>query len=141
MCSTCDNSQVPWRFWCVCVGAATALLAGIICVVAPDPSTRLTAFLSQPEPISGQGYPLTISPDPITLGVLAKPTLLQGTFSVENTGNAPLILERIETSCPCIRIAPVPFQIKAKERKLCTVTFDPSSEPDFRGKLSVEVSG
>jgi hypothetical protein len=52
----------------------------------------------------------------------------------------PLAIERIETSCPCIGMGGVPVQLEPDETKNLRVTFDPSYDPDFAGRLSVQVT-
>jgi len=49
-------------------------------------------------------------------------------------------LERIETSCLCIRTTPTSIEIGPNETVTLEVSFDPSSDPDFTGALGVEIS-
>ena len=58
-----------------------------------------------------------------------------------NHGSKPVSIERIETSCPCLTITPGSFRIGPGEKKGAAVEFDPSAEPDFRGGLSIDVTG
>ena len=48
---------------------------------------------------------------------------------------------RIETSCPCIGVGPVPIQIGPGETQTLTVKFDPSSDGEYAGKLGVNITG
>ena len=50
-------------------------------------------------------------------------------------------VERIETSCHCVRVEPMSLSIEPGESTTLTVSFDPSEDPDFRGGLAVEVLG
>jgi hypothetical protein len=52
-----------------------------------------------------------------------------------------MMIERIETSCPCLATTPGSIRISPGESKVLAIEFDPSAEPDFRGGLSVDVTG
>ncbi len=82
-----------------------------------------------------------MGPSPIMLGVVAAGDSVQTTVSVRNPRSAPITLERIETGCSCISVAPVPIEIGPGERRVLTVTFDSSSDPEFDGDLSIEIIG
>ncbi|MFI5456162.1 MAG: DUF1573 domain-containing protein [Isosphaerales bacterium] len=94
-------------------------------------------------PASGaeQRFPLAISPCPIIFEAYESGESAQTSLVVRNTQSVALTLERIETSCSCIGIAPVPIEIGPGEPRTLNVTFDSSSDPDFEGGLSVEISG
>jgi hypothetical protein len=60
---------------------------------------------------------------------------------LRNPGPRPVSVERIETSCPCIRVEPARFKVGPGEFAELVARFDPSHDPDFRGGLSIEVVG
>jgi len=88
-----------------------------------------------------QHFPLAISPSPIVFEVLHSGESAKKSLVVRNSQAAPLTIERIEVTCLCIRIAPVPIDVGPGETKTLTVSFDSSSEPEFEGGLSVQITG
>jgi len=62
-------------------------------------------------------------------------------LSIRNTRDDALTLERVETSCPCIGVSPIPIEIGPRQTKVLSVSFNPSSDPDFEGELSVQLTG
>jgi len=82
-----------------------------------------------------------ISPDPISLGNLAPGHAGSARFSVLNPATVTVTLERIETSCPCVKTSRGPIPIEPGETRSLTVEFDPSDDPTSRGGLNVEISG
>ncbi|MFI5457736.1 MAG: DUF1573 domain-containing protein [Isosphaerales bacterium] len=86
-------------------------------------------------------FPLEISPSPISFGVLDAGKSGERLVPLRNPQSEPVYLERIETSCPCIKVMSAPIQIGPGETKNLIVRFDPSAEPNFRGGLSVEIAG
>jgi hypothetical protein len=45
------------------------------------------------------------------------------------------------TSCPCLGLEGLPVSIGPMESRHIVIRFDPTSEPDFRGSLSVGLEG
>ena len=86
-------------------------------------------------------FPLEINPDPTEMGVLKPGQQAELKIVLRNPGREPIAIRRIETSCPCVQVAPVMFRVGPGEVKSLAVRFDPSDEPDFRGELSVIVTG
>ena len=63
-------------------------------------------------------------------------------LEVRNLCDSSVTLESIETSCPCVLVAPIPLLIGAHEVKSLDVSFAPSSEDQgFEDSLSVDVVG
>lgn len=85
--------------------------------------------------------PLEISPNPISLGAVLTSKKAKASFTLANHWSQIVAVERIETSCPCLTISPESFHIQPGERKSIAVEFDPSTEPDFQGGLSIEITG
>jgi hypothetical protein len=115
---------------CIAVITTTALITGLLCSAALRPTLT-----------SGERPAIALSPDPVMLGTLDGRRLVERVDSARNTQNAPIKLARIETSCPCIQVTPRSRHIAADEAQDWTVTFDPSPDPGFEGRLSVEVTG
>lgn len=84
---------------------------------------------------------VTIRPDPVDLGVIERGRPAEGSVLLQNNLSQPLALDRVNTSCPCIRFAPVPVTIGGGEAATLAVKFDPASDPEFGGGLGVEVVG
>ena len=89
----------------------------------------------------GEASPLAISPDPLCLGTLEAGGAATASLTAQNHGREALILERVESSCPCVSVGPVPVQIAAGGSALLAVTVDLAGEPDFRGGLTVDLTG
>jgi Protein of unknown function (DUF1573) len=85
-------------------------------------------------------FPISVTPDPIRLGVFAPRNTISAPLLVRNAQARPVTIERIETSCACISIIPVTLQIESNEEETVHATFEPSSiEAGFEGRLSVEI--
>jgi hypothetical protein len=86
-------------------------------------------------------FPLSVNDEPLKLEDLDAGQSARTSLAVLSSQETPVRLERIETSCPCVKVGPVPVQIDPGSTTALTVTFDASGEPDFRGKLSVNIVG
>ena len=92
-------------------------------------------------PSASARSPLIVGPDPIQLGMLAPGRSARLAVSVRNPSVDPVVISRVETSCPCVRATPDRLSLAPGESSKLTLTFDPSGEPGFRGKLAVEYVG
>jgi hypothetical protein len=86
-------------------------------------------------------FPLEISPNPIDLGVLGDGQVARATVCVTNRGSRLLAVDRVDTSCPCLKVPPGAFQVGPGESKALAIEFDASQESGFAGTLSIEVTG
>lgn len=77
----------------------------------------------------------------MSLGILSPGQLASVKITLGNRGPQPAKVERIKTSCPCLRVEPQSFEVGSGEFAELVVGFDPSHDPDFRGGLSIEVTG
>ncbi len=91
--------------------------------------------------LTSSAFPLETNPDPSELGILNPDQQAESQVELRNLGREPILIGRIETSCPCVRVEPGMFQIGPGEAKSLAVRFDPADEPDFHGQLSVIVTG
>lgn len=57
------------------------------------------------------------------------------TFFIKNSGEAPLKLTQISTSCGCTKATPSSEEIAPGEQTELSVTFDPSFHPGTVGKI------
>jgi hypothetical protein len=103
--------------------------------VAPPPSAEA------PRSVSGGFFPVEISPHLVELGVVSQGQLSKAALTLTNRGSRELLIDRLETSCPCLMITPSQLRLAPAESKIATVLFDPSDEPDFHGKLCIDISG
>jgi HYDIN/CFA65/VesB family protein len=90
---------------------------------------------------ASQHFPLEISPDLISLGVLDAGQSARVKLALRNPGRYTAVLERIETSRPCLQINPSTMRVEPGESGSLVVTFDTPHDSDFRGSLSVDVIG
>ncbi len=100
-----------------------------------------TPPLSNSQSSAGQRFPLEISPDLVSLGVVGPGQPAQAIIKLRNPGAQPLTVQRVDTSCPCVRAEPESIVVAPGEIKQLRVCFDPSVEPAFQGGLSVNITG
>jgi len=62
-------------------------------------------------------------------------------IALHNSSRQPAIVERIQTSCPCLHVEKQSITLRPGESADLPVRFDSLDEPDFRGGLSIEVVG
>ncbi len=130
----CQLAAVPATI--AALGATTSLLGSS--TLPPPTITQARVDVSR---LMFSTIPLEINPDPTELGVLKSSQQAESQVVLRNPGRGPIVIGRIETSCPCVRVAPGMFPVGPGEAKSLAVRFDPSDEPDFRGELSVIVTG
>jgi hypothetical protein len=124
------------------LASASAALAVVVAALSSlGSSTSGPASAVGPYSGAEQRFPLLTSPALVDFETLEAGESAQTSLLVRNTESVALTLERVETSCSCIAVAPVPIEIGPGKQTALTVTFDSSSEPDFEGGLSVEISG
>ena len=64
-----------------------------------------------------------------------------GTFTIRNRTTTPIRVARFETSCPCVRVSPSSLDLKPDKTNEIRVNFDAAMEPNFRGRLAVDLTG
>ena len=123
------------------LGFTGLLSTGLIALIAVAwlISAKSTNRSQVPPPVPGD-LPLR-SPDPIRLGRLLPGVRVERKISLINRFPLLVRIDRIESTCPCVRVSPVPMEIGGLGRSELAVIFDPSEEPDFRGTLSVDLRG
>lgn len=118
------------------------LVAGVLAASAgcfkskPGPQQTL---LSPSGSSSGTGF--IVSPSPVNLGTLSPGQVAEAKLTVRNETARSRSLARIESSCPCVKIGPVVQTLRAGDMESLILIFDASEEPDFRGRLAVNVRG
>jgi len=86
-------------------------------------------------------FPLAISPHPLPLGSLDPGQAAVGYIEVNNPGPEQITVDQVETSCPCLEVFRVPSRIDPGQSRKLTLRFNPTEEPNFRGRLTIEVTG
>lgn len=123
----------------VCILAAFAISSGRVSSSGAAPSAPpplRTSLNSQSDHLV-----LVLTPDRLSLGIVAADKKSQGILRVTNHGKDSAAVNRIETSCPCLTVTPSSMRLAPGETNTLTVAFDPSAEPDFRGGLAIDVTG
>ena len=110
---------------------AASLVVGYSSQVSPPPARSAASARSR----------LIVGPDPIQLGMLAPGRSARVAVTVRNPGVDPVVISRVETSCPCVRATPDRLSLAPGESSEFTLTFDSTGEPEFRGRLAVEYVG
>lgn len=84
--------------------------------------------------------PIAVHPSPVILGNLPPGRRADVTVRLENRGSNEILISWVETSCPCISGEGLPLRIAAHGAAALELVYRPEA-PDFRGDLSVELSG
>ncbi len=114
--------------------AGLAVLGSILPRSAPSPKAPGVSAQRK-----AGGLPLVTTPDPIVLGAIEP---ADGSVSVRNTTSQPITLRRIETSCPCVHVAPIPMEFGAGETRVLHVGFiSAPDDTDLVGRLLVSITG
>jgi Protein of unknown function (DUF1573) len=97
--------------------------------------------MNSPRSVGDAFFPVEISPDPVELGVVNEGRVSKAVLSLTNRAARELVIDRLETGCPCLTITPGQLLIAPSETKVVAVEFDPSGDPDFHGRLCIDISG
>lgn len=92
-----------------------------------------------PEVSNNAAVALTLAAVP--LGVIRPGQSAKATATIRNPRSASMIVDRIETSCECVRVTPQSLRVEPGRSADLTILFDPNDAPDFRGELAVDVVG
>jgi len=85
--------------------------------------------------------PLEASPNPMLMGKVAAGHSATATILLCNRGADVITVQRVDTSCPCLMVGPAPGKIPPGQLEHLAVTFDAGQDPEFRGTLSIELTG
>jgi hypothetical protein len=86
-------------------------------------------------------FVLGVEPSIIKLGNLVPGQDSSRVVLVRNRTSAPVTIDRLETSCPCISAKATPSRVESGGLALVTVKYDSAEDPEFTGTLAVECSG
>ena len=101
---------------------------------------REPARIAPPLP-SEQPTALIVEPKDIFLGIINPGQRITTPVTIRNSGDVRLVVDRIDSSCPCARMNPSRVVIAAGGSVRAEVEYDPTSEPEFRGLLAISVTG
>jgi len=126
------------------LGAVQAAVVAVITAafhgsVAPDHTTPHDSLSWAASP--ARQCPPEVSPSLVSLGILAPGQPAGARFLLRNPGPHTVSVERVKTSCPCLRVEAAPFIVGPGGSAELVARFDPADDPDFRGGLSIEVTG
>jgi hypothetical protein len=85
--------------------------------------------------------PLVTNPNPLSLGPLDSGQDAKSAVSLRNEISKPVTVERVESTCSCIKVSPLPIRLEARRTQLLLVKFDPSESANFNGAPSVRLTG
>lgn len=80
-------------------------------------------------------------PPRLDIGDVAAGLRVASRLSISNPGDASIVVAKVDSSCPCLRVAPGAFVARPHSTTDVTMTYDASEAPDFRGVLALEVRG
>ena len=83
--------------------------------------------------------PIVEAPSTIALGDTEVGRILNARLELRCP--EPLTIDRVESSCPCVRVTPTVASLEPGVIATLDVAFDPSEDPDFHGSLSVRLEG
>lgn len=84
---------------------------------------------------------LTSQPSPIDFGVLRPGQRASLTVTLHNRTPERVTVESLKPSCPCLKTDAGRLVVEGLGDTRLELSFDPSEEPDFRGKLSILLVG
>lgn len=119
-----------------------AFLSSLVCMMCwgcvpagPQGATRAIN-----EPVA-ESLPLATRPSSIDLGRVTADTEVRREAFLVNSTKSSVKVGSVVTSCPCLRVSLEGIHIPAGGEVPIQFLFDPSSEPDFSGRLAIEVTG
>jgi Protein of unknown function (DUF1573) len=111
--------------------AVLATLASVL--PACGPASKVTT--------DGHKFPLTVKPSTLDMGSIVSGEFGSAILEITNVTSAELTIAKIESSCPCVGVTPIPLRVAPGSACQGKVRFDSTEEPSFRGSLSVELVG
>lgn len=83
-----------------------------------------------------KGSSVSVAPPAHDFGdIVQSKGVVTTTFAVKNTGNEPLVINRLSTSCGCTTAEMDESPLQPNESRKMVVTFDPMVHPDQLGKI------
>ncbi|WP_422931429.1 DUF1573 domain-containing protein [Singulisphaera sp. PoT] len=126
------------RGWQASLGILGGILASLI-LIGSSWLHRPEAAIPSDSPT--QRFPLDIIPNPLSLGILKPHQGAEADGELHNPGSREIVVENVETSCGCVVVNPRSLRLAPGETTSLKAAFDPSHDPEFRGRLAVQVVG
>jgi len=98
------------------------------------------ARTAPPRP-SEESSALILEPSEVFLGTIDPGRRITTPVTIRNRGDVRLVIDRIDTSCDCVRMTPSTVTLDAGQSAFLSVEYNPNSEPEFRGALAVSLTG
>lgn len=87
-------------------------------------------------------FPLEISPDHVVLDATGQGDTTSAVILLRNTRLRHVTINRVETSCPCVRITPIPVRVGPNETVAVKATLKQTAdEPILEARLSIGITG
>jgi hypothetical protein len=144
----------PWVLLGVDLGAVALLLWGRPAgAAAPRLAARgtwsgwalgavglLAVGLAGGRPGSGSAE-VSVFPAEVDLGRVPAGSRQRVALTLYSAQAESLLLDELESSCPCVRGEGLPWRLEPGQRRPVAVEVDLSAEPEFRGRLQIELVG
>ncbi len=85
--------------------------------------------------------PLLLSPGMIDLGTLAQGERREFVLHLQNPHDRSVVVEQVETSCPCLEVTSLPWQFSPYEERKLHLVLDMAKEREFSGRLFITMRG
>jgi hypothetical protein len=85
--------------------------------------------------------PLRAVPDRIDLGEVRQGGIASGQLELVNDGRAPVQMASFRSSCPCLTATLPEWELMPGETTVVQLLLDMSREPQFTGRLGIELRG
>ncbi len=117
--------------------SAEGTFSGSITILSNDPD-RATQTLSVSGIVQPQPVPvIVVQETAVAFGTVAFAQPVQETFTVQNTGTAPLEITSIQSDVSGLTFDPVMFTLSPDSSRTVTVTFPSSTEGTFSGLITI----
>ena len=84
---------------------------------------------------------LTVEPERINFNELYQSGMISSSFRVRNNTNQLVVINTIETSCPCLQVQLPKYQLEKGEMLTGVLVLNMGIEPHFTGALLIEAAG
>lgn len=84
--------------------------------------------------------PSVLQTEAVSLGTLKPGESAQAELVLRNPLPCPVVVNRVETSCPCVVLTELPKSIEPQQPAVLDVSYT-HERPDFRGGLAVKLVG
>jgi hypothetical protein len=84
---------------------------------------------------------VSVTPAEVDLGHVPAGSRQRVALTLYSAQAESLLLDELESSCPCVRGEGLPWRLEPGQRRPVAVEVDLSAEPEFRGRLQIELVG